>query len=290
MAYDVELVLDAKARLGEGPIWDHVNNVLLWVNILENEVHIYDPATGRDRHLVLADMPGTIVPRACGGAVVALPDQFAALDLDTGALTKLAEVEADNPANRCNDGKCDPQGRLWTGTMPISEDSTSGTMYRLDPDHSIRPMFDDITISNGICWSTDQSTMYYIDTPTFKIDAFDFDPGTGSLSNRRTVVKVPEEYQWPDGMTIDLEGKLWVGHWGGWHCRRYDPETGECIGGVKMPCSNVTACAFGGPDFSTLYITTASERVEDIDEQPLAGGLFKADVGVAVSEQHAYAG
>ena len=290
MAYDVELVLDAKARLGEGPIWDHVNNVLLWVNILENEVHIYDPATGSDRHLLLPDMPGTIVPRACGGAVVALPDQFAALDLHTGALTKLADVEKDNPATRCNDGKCDPQGRLWTGTMPISEDSTSGTMYRLDPDHSIRPIFDGITISNGLCWSSDQSTMYYIDTPTFNIDAFDFDPGTGSLSNRRTVVKIPEENQWPDGMTIDVEGKLWVGHWGGWHCCRYDPETGERLARVKMPCSNVTACAFGDPDFSTLYITTASERVEDIAEQPLAGGLFKVDVGVAGSEQHAYAG
>ena len=114
-------------------------------------------------------MPGTIVPRASGGVVVALPDQFAALDLDTGALTKLADVEVDNPANRCNDGKCDPQGRLWTGTMPISEDSTSGTMYRLDPDHSVRPMFDGVTISNGLCWSPDQSTMYYIDTPDLSI-------------------------------------------------------------------------------------------------------------------------
>ena len=165
-------------------------------------------------------------------------------------------------------------------------------MYRLDADLTVHKMFDNITISNGICWSSAAKTMYYIDTPTMKIEAFDYDKATGAFENRRACCHVSDEESWPDGMAIDVERKLWVGHFFGSHVRRRDPDTGECIDKIELPCSNVTACAFGGENLDTLYITTATAGVPEGGraQQPLAGGLFVADPGVRGEKSSKFAG
>ena len=292
MSITAELLFDTKSVVGEGPIWDFENNILYWVDIISKELHFHDPATGSHEVRTLEAMPGTVVCRQSGGLLLALDSGFAFYDIQTEAVTPVADPESDIPANRFNEGKCDPAGRLWAGTMRMSEDKPTGSMYRLDADLSVHKMFDNITISNGICWSSDLKTMYYIDTPTMKIEAFDYDNATGAIENRRVCCHVSEEESWPDGMAIDVEGKLWVGHFFGKHVRRWDPDTGKCIDKIELPCSNVTACAFGGENLDTMYITTATADIpeEERAQQPLAGGLFVADPGVRGERSPKFAG
>lgn len=278
MSDSVELVLDAKAQLGEGAIWHSQKQVLYWVDIDGGFVHIYDPVTNRDRSVSTGQPVGTVVPRASGGVMVALRDGFAALNLETGALTPITDPESHLPDNRFNDGKCDPAGRFWAGTMG----KAGGSVYRLDPDLTVRKMFGGVRTSNGIAWSLGQKTMYYIDTPTQEVAAFDYDYATGEIGNRRVAVKVPVENGHPDGSTLDAEGHLWVAHWDGWNVTCYDPARGVGLRTIKLPASRITSCAFGGPDLSTLYITSARVGLDEaaLAAQPLAGGLFKVDAGV----------
>ena len=282
MSNTPELLFDTKSVVGEGPIWDFENHVLYWLDIFGKELHFHDPSSGSHEVRELEELVGTVVCRQSGGLVLALKSGFAFYDVDSEVVTPIVDPESHIPTNHFNDGKCDPAGRLWAGTMPDSEDSPAGGMYRLDADLSVHQMFDNVTISNGICWSSDAKTMYYIDTPLMKIEAFDYDNVTGAVENRRTCCEIFEEAAWPDGMAIDVDDKLWVGHYFGDYVRRWDPETGECIDKIKLPCSNVTACAFGGDNLETLYITTATHALneEQLAQQPLAGGLFVVDAGV----------
>lgn len=278
MSDSVELVLDAKAQLGEGAIWHSQKQVLYWVDIDGGFVHIYDPVTNRNRSVSTGQPVGTVVPRASGGVMVALRDGFAALNLETGALTPITDPESHLPDNRFNDGKCDPAGRFWAGTMG----KAGGSLYRLDPDLTVRKMFGGVRTSNGIAWSLGQKTMYYIDTPTQEVAAFDYDYATGEIGNRRVAIKVPAENGHPDGSTLDAEGHLWVAHWDGWNVTCYDPARGVGLRTIKLPVSRITSCAFGGSDLSTLYITSARVGLDEaaLAAQPLAGGLFKVDAGV----------
>jgi len=291
MASTPELVLDCKAELGEGPIWDPDAQALYWVNILANEVHIYNPASGADRSIDCGQMVGTVVGRQSGGLMVALQNGFASLNLDTQEIQHIADPE-NNSELRFNDGKCDPAGRFWAGSLPLSEDVPEGSLYSLETDHTVKKRLTGITIANGIVWTSDAKTMYYIDTPTMKVDAYDFDVETGDISNHRVAVTVPEEFGWPDGMAIDAEDKIWVGHWGGWQVTRFDPETGETLETIKMPAEQVTACAFGGPNLDQLYITTASTGIDAaaLAKQPHAGGLFVTEVGVSGVPSAKFAG
>jgi sugar lactone lactonase YvrE len=274
----VELVLDANASLGEGAIWDSRKRVLYWVDIEAGEVHVYDPATGKDRAVSCGQQVGTVVPRAKGGVMVALRDGFAALDLDTGTLTMIADPEADKPRNRFNDGKCDPRGRFWAGTLG----QDGGALYRMDTDLSVTKVLEGIGTSNGIAWSLDRKTMYYIDTRVQEVWAFDYDDATGAIANKRTAISVPRESGHPDGSTLDAEGNLWVAHWDGWNVTCYDPKTGRALRRIDVPAQRVTSVAFGGPDLDTLYITTARIGLNDADlkKQPHAGGLFRCRPGV----------
>jgi sugar lactone lactonase YvrE len=278
-----ELTLDAKALLGEGPIWDARKQVLYWVNIMGNEVHEFHPATGRDRVFDVGQPVGTVVPRRSGGVMVALRDGFAALDTDTGALTMVADPEAHLPQNRFNDGKCDPAGRFWAGTMRQAEDRAgAGSLYRLDPDLSVHKMWTNITVANGIAWSHDARTMYYIDTPTMMVVAFDYNVETGAIANPKPVVHTPDGPGGPDGMTIDAEGMLWVAYWGGWRVVRWNPHTGEALAVIELPVERVTAPWFGGPNLDELYITSARTGLsaDALAKQPHAGSLFVARPGV----------
>ena len=215
--------LSPGVELGEGPVWDDRQGVLIWVDIWAGEVHSYEPASGRDTAIGVGQPVGAAVPRRSGGLVLAVRDGFAFLDPD-GRLTSVAEVEAANPGNRMNDGKCDRHGRFWAGTMAGDARPGAGALYRLDPDLSVTKVLDGVTVSNGLAWSLDDRTMYYIDTPTQRVDAFDYDLASGTIENRRPLIEIPEEAGSPDGMTIDAEGFLWVALFGGRAVRRYSPD------------------------------------------------------------------
>ena len=261
-------------ELGEGPVWDDRQGVLIWVNIWAGDVHSYDPASGRDSAIGVGQPVGAAVPRRSGGLVLAVRDGFAFLDPD-GRLTSVAEVEAGNPGNRMNDGKCDRHGRFWAGTMAGDSRPGAGALYRLDPDLSVTRVLEGVTVSNGLAWSLDDRTMYYIDTPTQRVDAFDYDPGSGTIENRRPLIEIPEEAGSPDGMTIDAEGFLWVALYGGRAVRRFSPD-GRLERVVELPAANVTSCAFGDPDLDRLFITSARQELSpaDLAAQPHAGALF----------------
>jgi sugar lactone lactonase YvrE len=292
MPHEVELVVDAKAALGEGPIWDDRNAALYWVDIDGCRVHVFNPETGEDRAVYIGEPVGTVVPRASGGVVVALRSGFAHVDLATGTVTPLATPREKRPDLRFNDGKCDPAGRLWAGTITSHNDAGGACLYRLDTDLGTKRMLTGITNSNGLCWSLDASVFYYIDTPTQQVAAFDYDEATGEIANRRVAVQVPEEMGHPDGMTIDAEGKLWVACWGGWRVTRWDPATGKQLDSIPIPADHSSACAFGGPDLDELYVTTARTGLSDADfeSQPHAGGLFRVRPGVKGIKAFVFAG
>lgn len=286
-----ELVLDAGADLGEGPTWDAQARVLVWVDIMAGRVHRFDPATGADEALEVGQPVGAAVPTTSGGLAVAASDRFCLLDPATGKTESLVEVESDLPATIMNDGKCDPAGRFWAGTKDAEGRRPLGSLYRLDADRTLARVLADVTISNGLGWSPDLRTMYYIDSATYGIDGFDFDRETGAVANRRRLVDIPEGWGLPDGMTVDAEGFLWVAFWGGSAVRRLAPD-GRVVSVIGFPVSQVTSCAFGGDDLADLYVTTARIGLSDaqLQAQPHAGGLFRVRSGVRGLPEHPYVG
>jgi sugar lactone lactonase YvrE len=277
-----ELVLHAKADLGEGPCWDHENGVLYWVNILGRTLNIYNPQTKENREIQLNQLVGTVVPRRSGGVVLAMEKGFYLLDLKTEELTQIQDPESHLPENRFNDGKCDPYGRFWAGTMSLSEEKGKGSLYCLQTDMKIEKKVGNLSISNGLAWSPDHNYMYLIDTPTKKVTRFDYDGKTGHIENPVPVIAFKEGEGAPDGMTIDEEGMLWIAHWGGARVSRWNPETGEQLSSIPIPALNVTSCAFGGKNLDELYITTARKNTseENLERFPEAGGVFKVRPGV----------
>lgn len=288
---NVDILVDAHATLGEGPLWDTRVNAVLWVDILADAVHRYDLASGQDTPFFVPGQPSAIVPRASGGWVLATREGFATLDALDLAPQVVAPVTKDQPDHRMNDGKVDPAGRFWAGTMPYAEDQPTGVLYRLDPDYSVHRMLDHVTVSNGLGWSPDGSRMYYIDSPTRRVDVFDFDMETGSISNRRPLVETAPNPGVPDGMTVDADGALWVAFWGGWAVHRYTPD-GRLDREVSLPVSHVTSCTFGGTDLTTLFITSASQGLapEERAKEPHAGALFACTPGVAGLPTNTFAG
>lgn len=286
---DTELILDAKAALGEGAIWDARRQVLFWVDILGKQLHRYDPDTNTDRAWDIGQPVSAVVPRRSGGVMLAVYDGLAGFDLETGKLEFIADPETESPDTRFNDGKCDPAGRFWAGTMSLQHARETGSLYVLDADRHVRKMLDKVTTSNGIVWSLDHRTMYYIDTPTQRVDAFDYNVKTGNIVNRRVAVRIPDDQGHPDGMTLDAEGMIWVAHWNGWRVTRWNPVTGELLATIRVPVARVTSCAFGGTNLDRLYITTARPDKDD-PAQPHAGSLFMAHPGVRGLPAFEYAG
>ena len=282
-----ELVLDARAGLGEGPSWDAVSGRLIWVDIFACEVHRFDPATGRDEVFPVERPVGAAVPRAGGGIVVCRQGGIAALDPATGGLEELVAIDADRPEMMLNDAKCDAAGRLFAGTLDVDETPEQGSLYRIDADLGLTRVLDRATCSNGIGWSPDGGTMYYVDSSIRRVDVLDYDPGAGSPSNRRGFLRL-EGVPQPDGLCVDVEGHVWVAFWDGWCVRRYRPD-GTVDREVPLPVERVTSCCFGGPELADLYITTASPDEPD-PRQPQAGGLFRLRPGVRGQPTHAFAG
>jgi sugar lactone lactonase YvrE len=284
-----DLVVDAHATLGEGARWDLADRRLYWVDIVAPALHVYDPATDTDRVVPVDRYLGAVAPRASGGLIAAVQEGFATLDPTTGAVDLLTAVHASDSGLRMNDGNCDPQGRFWAGSMALDERPGAGSLYRLDPDGSVVTMLTDVTISNGIVWSPDEATVYYIDTPTRRVDAFSFDPDEGTIRDRRPIVSVPAGPGSPDGMTIDADGCLWVALYGGSAVHRYTPN-GVLDAVLPIPATATTCCAFGGADLDVLYITTAAKGTPPGAVEPHAGGLFAVDPGVRGLPTTPYAG
>ncbi len=280
MVGDVELVLDARADLGEAPLWDGDARLLIWVDITNGFVHRFDPGTEHEEVFEAGQPVGAAVPTSSGRVALAANSGFLLLDPATGEIDPIVELEDPQPGTGMNDGKCDPAGRFWAGTKDVGGRAL-GSLYRLDADHRLTKVLTDVTTSNGLGWSPDRRTMYYIDSPTYRIDAFDYDVTSGAVSNRRRHVEIPRSWELPDGMTVDEEGFLWVAFWGGSAVRRLAPD-GRADATVRFPVTQVTSCAFGGPDLSELFVTSARSGLTDaaLSEQPLAGGLFRVRPGV----------
>lgn len=276
MIFSPELVLDARADIGEGPAWEARTGSLYWVDIHARHLHIFNPLEGTDRLIDVGEFLGCATPRDAGGLVLGLCSGFATLDLSTEKLTRLVNPEPHLPGNRFNDGKCDPAGRFLAGTMDDVEIKASGSLYSLAPDGTLKTLISGTRVSNGLAWSSDYRTFYFIDTPTRVVMAYDYDLATGEIANPRLVVSVPPELGWPDGMTSDIEGMLWVALWGGAKLTRWNPATGQLVAEIPLPAFNVSSCAFGGPDLTDIYVTSARKGIsaEQLAKYPLSGGVF----------------
>jgi sugar lactone lactonase YvrE len=277
-----ELVLDAHAELAEGPVWLASTGELLWVDIEPGDVHWLDPGTGADRSQNVGDPVGAAVPDRSGGLLLALPRRISRLRAGAQEPEQVVSLPGD-PDHRMNDAKCDRRGRLWAGSTTEAEEAARGTLYRIDPDLQATEVLDGITVSNGIDWSPDDSRMYYIDSPTRRIDVLDYDIATGTATNRRALHELADDVPGlPDGMCVDSEGTLWVALWGGSRVLGLTPE-GAVHTQIDLPTNQVTSVAFGGADLRTLFITSAAFGLDaqTLAAEPLAGGIFALDVGVA---------
>jgi sugar lactone lactonase YvrE len=277
-----ELVLDAHAELAEGPVWLEPTGELLWVDIEPGDVHWFDPRTGADRSQNAGDPLGAAVPDRLGGLVLALPRRISRLAAGADRPEQIVSVPGD-PDMRMNDAACDRRGRLWVGSTTESESEPRGKLYRVDADLSAHEVLDGIVVSNGIDWSPDDSRMYYIDSPTRRIDVLDYDIETGAATNLRPLHTVADDVAGiPDGMCVDAQGGLWVALWGGSCVLGLTPD-GEPHTRIELPTNQITSVAFGGDGLRTLYITSAAYGLDAATRaaEPHAGGIFAVDVGVA---------
>jgi sugar lactone lactonase YvrE len=279
----VDLALDSRAELAEGPAWDPDQQCLMWVDILVGRVHLFHPTKDVDKSISIGCTVGAALPRQDGRIALAIADGFGAMDPESGTWEVTTAVEAGQPAQRMNDAGVDPQGRLWAGTMSAGDPvEGSGKLYRLNGDGSVDVMLDRVTISNGIGWSPDGYTMYYVDSPTQRLDRFTYSPDEGGISNRQQLVEVPHAAGSPDGLAVDADGCIWVAVWFSSRLHRYTPD-GKLDAVVDLPVSQPSSCAFGGPDLDVLYVTTARLGMtpQQLHSQPLAGGIFAVDTGVS---------
>jgi sugar lactone lactonase YvrE len=282
--------IDVGDHLGEGPHWDERTGELLWVDITQGRIHAWSPPDGSVRTETLDAEVSAVIPRSGEpGHLVAAGHRL--LIRDGGHERVLGAVEEHLPDNRFNDCKCDPQGRLWAGTMSKTRTPGAAALYRLAPAHELERVIAGTTISNGLAWSPAADTMYFIDSTAQRIDAFDFDGATGDIANRRPIVEIDANDGLPDGMTVDADAGIWVCLFGGAAVRRYTPD-GRLDASIALPTTNPTSPAFGGPDLRTLYVTTARHRLapEQLADEPLAGALLALDPGVEGLPANRYAG
>ena len=252
----VEVAVDVRTEVGEGPHWDARANCLWFVDLTGGTVFRYEPS-GELSTFDVGQEVGAVVPRSRGGLVLAVRDGIAVATETGEGFGVRVPVERDNSANRMNDAKCDALGRLLAGTTAFEFTADAGALYCIDADWSCDAVIENVTTSNGTAWSPDGTEMYYIDSATQGVDVFDYDVRSGSCANRRRLVTIERDDGVPDGMTVDAEGNLWVACFGASTVRCFRG-SGAPLGEIRFPVSQVTSCAFGGPDHTELYVTTAS--------------------------------
>lgn len=281
----VEPIGNIHCQWGEGPLW--WRDALYFVDIEGRLVHRFDPAEGSGKSWNVGQRVGTVVPRESGGLVIAGDHGLSFLDEETGHLTAIADPEPDKPDNRFNDGKCAPDGRFFAGTISLAKKTGDAKLYRLDPDLTLHEAFGPVTNSNGIVWSLDGKTVFYIDTPRKEVLAFDYE-SDGHLRNLRSVISTAHHVSSPDGMTLDSDGNLWIAFCHGGCVICFDPKSGEELRRVDFPCAETTACAFGGPELKELYVTTGINKNADEEHD---GRLFVVrGLGVKGVPASAFAG
>ncbi|RYG05501.1 MAG: SMP-30/gluconolactonase/LRE family protein [Chitinophagaceae bacterium] len=277
------LELKTQAILGEGPVWDDSIQKLYWIDIRSNQVNRYDPISKQNESWDLDQMVGCIVPKNSEIIVCALQDQLLELNTSTYKTRTLAPLEKHLPDNRANDGKADPGGRLWVGTLHLPGEKGHSNLYRIGEDLEEELQVSGLGMSNGLGWSPENDKMYLVDTMNEIILQFDYSIVDGTITNRKTIIDLKDAEGSPDGMCVDAEGMLWIAFYGGKRVSRYDPSTGKELSAIEVPgVLNVTCCSFGGRDLDTLYITTASQDMseDDLKKYPESGSLFSVKPGV----------
>ncbi|PZX54688.1 sugar lactone lactonase YvrE [Algoriphagus ratkowskyi] len=268
--------IPTQCLLGESPFWHVSRQSFFWVDIENGKLFEHHLATGKTNTKSFPHRLTLILEGEGGELILALDRKIASYDLDTEVLTWQTEVESDLPLNRFNDGKCDAKGRLWIGTMSTKFTEGSGSLYRVGKDLIPEMQLDQLTISNGMAWTADNQTFYFIDTPTRKIKSYHFELEKGEIKYDRVAIEIPDDLGFPDGMCIDQEGMLWVAHYGGSGVYRWNPTTGKLLEKIDLPVPHITSCAFGGENLDTLLITSAQENMssDQLKEYPLSGDVF----------------
>ncbi|XP_053163215.1 regucalcin-like isoform X1 [Hemicordylus capensis] len=294
----IESVVKEKNRMGECPVWEERENSLVYVDINSQKVCRWNSITNQVQCVPVDARVGAVALHQCGSYVIALGTRFAFLNWEDQTVVNITELELDKPNNRFNDGKVDPKGRFFAGTMaeetaPGVRARHQGALYTLFPNHCVMKQLEHVGISNGLDWSLDHRTFFYIDSLEYAVHAYNYDVCTGKIDCCRTVYKMEKEEAMPDGMCIDVEGKLWVACIDGGRVIRIDPETGKRIQTVQMPASRITSCSFGGKDYSEMYVTSATDGLDAaaLAKEPQAGEIFKVTgLGVKGIPQYYFAG
>lgn len=287
---DVVEVYAAENELGEGPLWVQHSQSLCWVDIEKFKVYEYAMNTKRVRDWAIGKKVSLLIETDKKGTLlIGLKGGVALLDMENNALLKGIPLEPENENSRTNDGGCDPNGNLWIGTLDMDFKENGGALYMLE-DTSFQKKIWGTTIANGLVWSTDQKQMYFIDSPKNSVQAFQYNPEDNSIEFQREVISIPKNLGSPDGMAIDEEGMLWIAHYGGFSVGRWDPTTGELLEKIALPAPNITACAFGGDDLKTLFITTARQEMTDeaLADFPKSGSLFSVKTSVRGVKRNSY--
>ena len=278
MSLQFDLFSDYSCELGEGPFWDSKRSRLHWVDIIGKKI-ISQNLDGSNIHALEVDRnPGCVVLSDDGTMVAGVDNQISSLDGGGNLLKVLADTK-EGSGLRFNDGKCDPSGRFWVGSMDRKEKNKLGSLYSWNSIEGLVNREQGVTVSNGMGWSPDNSLFYYIDSPTREVSVYDFDLSTGSINNKRRFISFSEEDGFPDGMTIDNEGRLWIAFWGGSKIMCVNPDSKAIEEVVSFPVSKITSCAFGGEKMDQLFITSAKVQVNEKDE-PMAGKTFVVSPGV----------
>lgn len=277
-----ELIQDEKTLLGESPSWDSVRQVLYWIDSMKGNLYIYDSKNKNNRKIEIGEHIGSVAPKNEKEVIMATKSGIYFFHLETEKKTFITNPNRHSE-NIFNDGKCDPKGRFWVGTVNgVDAEKFTGELFCLQLNHSISMKLQSIGCSNGLTWSPDYQTLYYIDTLAYKITAFDYGMNTGEIKNGRTVVVIPPKYKLPDGMSGDMDGNLWVAHWDAGVICCWDPHNGNLLETIKLPVPRVTSCVFGGEKRNELYITSARDGLteKELESYPYSGGLFRIKMDV----------
>jgi sugar lactone lactonase YvrE len=268
--------IPSQCFLGEGPYWHVARQSFFWVDIENGKLFEHNLKTKETKTRSFPHRLTVVLEDKEGNLILGLDRKLARFDLDTEKLTWLCEVESEYPLHRFNDGKVDPKGRIWIGTLSTLFTEGVGSLYLVDQDLKPKKQLDHLTISNGMAWTEDNKTFYFIDTPTRQIKAYNFELESGEIEFEKVAIEIPEELGFPDGMCIDQEGMLWVAHYGGSGVYRWNPETGKLLDKIELPVPHVTSCCFGGKNLDMLLITTAQENLTEsqLKEFPMSGDVF----------------
>lgn len=274
--------IPSQCFLGEGPLWIAQLGCFFWVDIEKGNLHRYHLATEKLEIRHFPHRLAVVLEGQIGKLILGLDRKLVRYDWETEVIEELCEVESDLTLNRFNDGKVDSQGRIWIGTLSTLFTEGAGSLYRIGPNLTPEVQLKNLTISNGMAWTADQQTFYFIDTPTKKIQEFAFDPESGAIEFRRIAVEISEGLGFPDGMCIDREGMLWVAHYAGSGVYRWNPNTGQLLDKIELPVPHVTSCCFGGENLDLMLITTAQENLtgDDLEKYPQSGDVFLVNVEV----------